>query len=74
MGSLPRTSRISDQEIIARYRAGEGRGILALRAGIGDSMIVGILTAAGVPLRNPSEVKAMIAKSRLATLARRARR
>lgn len=55
MGSLPKIPKISPAEIVARYLEGEPRGMLGLRAGIGDSKIVEILNAAGVELRSSVE-------------------
>ena len=55
MGSLPRAPRLSPAEIVARYLEGESRGLLGLRAGVGDSVIVSILNAAGVELRTSVE-------------------
>lgn len=55
MGSF-KVSRLSDAEIIARYRdAGESAGMLALRAKIPLYRVQEILTAAGIRLRGPSE-------------------
>lgn len=71
MGSLPRPPRLNPDQIAAAYRAGESRGLLGLRAGVGDSVILQILRDAGVTLRTPSEVRAAVSRSRMATLARR---
>lgn len=55
MGSLPRIPRLSDEEIIEAYKAGASRGLLGLKAKVGDSVIKQILNAAGVELRSSVE-------------------
>lgn len=57
MGSLPRPPRLTEAEIVARYEAGEGRGMIGLRAGIPDHRVKAILEAAGVELRAPVEAQ-----------------
>lgn len=71
MGSLPRPRPISDEEIVARYNSGEGRGVLGLRCKVGDSVILQILRDAGVPLRTAAEGKRLSHAARMATMARR---
>jgi hypothetical protein len=71
MGTFPRVQKIPSEEIVRRYVDGEGRGVLGLRAGIGDGVICAILRAAGVELRTPSQVREAVSRSRMATLARR---
>jgi hypothetical protein len=63
MGSR-KVPQISDCEIVARYLDGEARGMLGLRCKMPDSHIKAVLEAAGVPLRTPCEVKALLAKAR----------
>lgn len=66
MGSV-KVSRLSDAEICARYRDGECRTMLALRARVPDYRITEILQASGVRIRGPNEAL------RLALSQRRAR-
>jgi hypothetical protein len=73
MGSLPRPRPISDSEVVERYLAGEARGTLGLRCKVGDSVILAILQAAGVPLRSGAESKRLSHQARMATMARRRR-
>lgn len=54
MGTF-KVQRLTDAEIVARYVAGEGRGILGLRAKLPDYRVTEILTAAGVRLRGTNE-------------------
>jgi hypothetical protein len=54
MGSLKK-SRLSADEIVSRYLAGEGRVELSLRAGIPEPRIRGLLLAHGVALRTREE-------------------
>lgn len=56
MGSLYHLrQRLSEAEIVQRYRDGESRGMIGLRARLPDTQIVTILTRHGVRLRGPSE-------------------
>lgn len=73
MGSL-KTPRLSEDEIVARYRAGEARGILGLRAGVPDYRLVEILNLAGWSLRTPEQARALAEASRAATVVRNRRR
>jgi hypothetical protein len=71
MGSLPRPPRLNPDQIAEAYRAGESRGLLGLRAGVGDSVIVAILRDAGVTLRSGAESKRLSHQARMATMSRR---
>ena len=73
MGTI-KTPRLSDAEIVARYRDGEPRGILGLRAGVPDYRLVEILNAAGAGLRTPEQARLLAEASRAATVARHRRR
>lgn len=55
MGSLPRTPKLSDTEIVSRYQAGESVGMLSLRCRVPDYHITAVLAAAGVRIRGPAE-------------------
>lgn len=55
MGSLPRTPKLSDAEIIERYQAGESVGMLSLRCKTPDYHITAILTANHVRIRGVGE-------------------
>jgi hypothetical protein len=65
MGSV-KISRLSDAEICERYRDGECRTMLALRAKVPDYRITEILTAHGVRLRGPNEALRLALKQRRA--------
>lgn len=58
MGTV-KIQAIPDAEIISRYLAGEGRGLLGLRAKLPDSRIKEILTEAGVSLRGRAEARVL---------------
>jgi hypothetical protein len=60
MGTV-KTQVIPSAEIISRYLAGEGRGLLGLRAKLPDSRIKEILTAAGISLRGRAEARVLFA-------------
>lgn len=64
MGSLPRPPALTEDEIVARYRAGEARGMIGLRARVSDARVKEILLAAGIELRSQREVVALIATGR----------
>lgn len=49
-------SRLTAEEIVARYRAGEGRDVLALRAGIPEQRIRALLEAHDCPIRTRADV------------------
>lgn len=54
MGSFKRPL-LSNDQIIARYRAGESVTLVALRAKMPDAYVTAVLTAAGVRLRGRAE-------------------
>lgn len=55
MGSLPRTPKLSDAEIIERYQAGESVGMLSLRCRVPDYYVSAILCASGTRIRGRAE-------------------
>jgi hypothetical protein len=69
-----KAARLSDQDVVARYVAGEARGMISLRAGKPDAWVVAILQAAGIPLRTPAESMAILMRHRAETQARQGRR
>jgi hypothetical protein len=54
MGSI-KVPRLSEAEIVARYVAGEGRTMLALRAKMPDAWVREVLVFHGVELRTHAE-------------------
>jgi hypothetical protein len=66
MGSLY-LPRLSEQDVVDRYLAGESRGLLGLRAKKSDAWVVSCLTRAGVPLRSPTEAMAIMMRNRTET-------
>mgnify|MGYP007008284795 CR=1 FL=1 len=73
MGSL-RRQRISDDEIVKRYQAGEARDVLKFRAKVPDARIIEILHENGVTLRTRSQVTVLIEKGRGAHYSRKINR
>lgn len=63
MGTF-KVSRLSDDEVCARYLAGESRTLIALRCRMPDQHVRDVLAHCGIPLRAPSEVRAMTAQAR----------
>jgi hypothetical protein len=72
MGSI-KTPRLSDAEIVARYKAGEGQGMLSLRARVPVYRVAEILKNAGC-LRTPSQVRDLAGINQAATCALNQRR
>lgn len=73
MGSLY-IPKLSEDEVVARYVAGESRGLLGLRAKKSDAWVVACLIRAGVPLRTPSEAMAIMMRNRAETQTRQGKR
>lgn len=63
MGSLY-IPRLSEQEVVDRYVAGECKGLIGLRAKKSDAWVTEVLTRNGVPLRTPSESMAIMMRNR----------
>lgn len=61
MGSI-KVQTLSNDEIVARYLAGEARGLIGLRAKIPDYRVVEILMSNGITLRSPAEARAITSK------------
>lgn len=55
MGSI-KVQALPDEEIVARYLAGEARGLIGLRAKVPDYRVKEILSDNGITLRSPAEV------------------
>jgi hypothetical protein len=55
VGSLPRTPKLSNVEIIERYQAGQSISLIALKCGTPDYHVTAVLAAAGIRLRGRSE-------------------
>lgn len=73
MGSLY-LPRLSEQEVVDRYLAGESQGMLSLRAKKPVTWVTTVLTRAGVSLRSASEAIAVSNATRAASRALRERR
>jgi hypothetical protein len=73
MGSLY-IPRLSEQELVDRYLAGESQGMLSLRAKKPVTWVATVLTRAGVPLRSASEAIAVSMRNRAESQALRKRR
>lgn len=69
MGSI-KISVLDDHDIIRRYVGGESRTMVALRCKMPDSYVVEVLERHGIPLRRPSEIKALVAEQRAVTIRR----
>jgi hypothetical protein len=65
MGTM-KIPRLSDSDVIARYQAGESRGMIALRAGKTDGWVLTVLTRAGIPIRTSAESMAFAMRDRKA--------
>lgn len=63
MGTI-KVQALPDEEVVARYLAGEARGMIGLRAKIPDCRVVEILAANGITLRSPAEARAITSKLR----------
>jgi hypothetical protein len=72
MGTI-KVQALPDKEIVARYLAGEARGLLGLRAKIPDYRVVEILTGNGITLRSPAEARVITSKLRQEHQRRRGR-
>lgn len=70
MGSF-KAPRLSDDQIVSEYIGGASRTMLALRCKMPDRYIKDVLAHYGVPLRTPSQVKAMVAQARYVESRRR---
>lgn len=63
MGSL-RIQRLTDAEILARYRAGESQGLIGLRARLSSARVRDILVHHGVRLRSSQEALRLALRTR----------
>jgi hypothetical protein len=61
--------RLSEQEVVDRYLAGESQGMLSLRAKRPITWVTTVLTRRGVPLRSHRESIAVAMRSRAETIA-----
>jgi hypothetical protein len=69
MGSI-KISALDDASIISRYVGGESRTMIALRCKMPDAYVIEVLTLHGIPLRRPSEIRALVSEQRAVTMAR----
>lgn len=63
MGTF-KVSRLSDEEVCARYAAGESRTLIALKCKMPDQHVRNVLLHYGIALRTPEQVKSMIGAAR----------
>jgi hypothetical protein len=68
MGSLPRprvaSPRLTDDQIVAEYAAGEGLAMLGLRARLPTATVRAILVARGVRIRGQAETLRLTLRAR----------
>lgn len=63
MGSR-RVSRLTEDEIVQRYRDGQSKSLIALKAGLPDHLIEAVLRAAGCRLRGRAEALRLALQTR----------
>jgi hypothetical protein len=73
MGSLY-IPRLSEQEVVDRYLAGESQGMLSLRAKKPVTWVTTVLTRRGIALRSASEAIAVSMRNRAESQTLRSRR